>query len=155
MTQPILELQHVDRNFRVGRQHIIKVLQDVSLEVLPGEIICLVGKALGKRLRQNCRPVVRPGDAYEGQSVSKLKERISKASVPSRSSTRTPMSLNHSYCLQYLSFPLFRMGWRRAAARLASRSSLKTVDLTSVQDVIDNIPTSLAEPAPAGEHARC
>ena len=44
MSQPLVELRHVDRSFKQGRV-MIPVLKDINLTIAPNEIVCLVGES--------------------------------------------------------------------------------------------------------------
>ena len=72
MSQPILELKNVSSGY--GR---IKVLKDVSLQVFPGEVVCIIGaNGAGKSttLMTICNVVkADSGDIiYNGQRINKL-----------------------------------------------------------------------------------
>ena len=77
MIKPIIELRGVEREFPIGRQQVVKVLRDVSLEVIPGEILCLVGESgcgkttTGKILAGLLQPT-RGEVMFQGRPVTQL-----------------------------------------------------------------------------------
>ena len=153
MVEPILELRSVDRDFHVGRQT-INVLQDVSLEVVPDETICLVGESgcgkttTGKILTALLNPT-RGEVLFDGQPLSRLKPEELKAWRRTVQIIHQDpyASLNPIHTVySTLSFPLLRHGIvkGRIQAREAVSKLLERVDLTPVGDVIDKYPHQLS-----------
>lgn len=64
---PILSLQGVHKYFKAGRKT-IRVLQDVSLEVAEGEIVCLVGES-GCGKTTTGKIIAGAGCAHGGQGL--------------------------------------------------------------------------------------
>ncbi len=152
--EPILELRSVYRDFRIGRQQIVSALQDVSLEIVPNEILCLVGESgcgkttTGKTLAGLLNPT-RGEVLFGGRPVSQLTS--AELKVWRRSIQiihQDPYaSLNPVHTVyNTLSFPLFRHGVvkNQRQARQAVAELLETVDLTPAGDVIDKYPHQLS-----------
>lgn len=154
MVKPIIELRNIDRDFSAGRQQVVKVLRDVSLEVIPGEILCLVGESgcgkttTGKILAGLLRPS-RGEVMFQGQPVTRLSPEEQKTFRRSTQIIHQDpyASLNPAHTIyNTLSFPLFQHGLvkTRDQARARVADLLKLVDLTPVGDVIDKYPHQLS-----------
>jgi oligopeptide/dipeptide ABC transporter ATP-binding protein len=154
MVEPILELRSIQRDFRIGRHQTVRALQDISLEVIPNEILCLVGESgcgkttTGKILAGLLRPS--QGDVFFGGcAVSKLSgDEVLQFRRSVQIIHQDPYaSLNPVHTIySTLSFPLFRhkVTQNRTQARDAVAKLLETVDLTPVGDVIDKYPHQLS-----------
>ena len=44
MTTPIISLKNLTKEFEVKRQ-VVRAVDDVSLDIAPGEVVCLVGES--------------------------------------------------------------------------------------------------------------
>lgn len=153
MTEPTLELRHVDRDFKVGRR-IVKVLQDISLAVMPGEILCLVGESgCGKtttgKILAGLLPPSRGSVLFKGREVNTFKgEDFSRYRRAVQIIHQDPYaSLNPAQTVySVLKYPLFRHGFVRTRAQARARVAelLEEVDLTPVGDFIDKYPHQLS-----------
>src|SRR5512136_1691951 len=77
MPNPIIALEHVTRTFAVKRQT-IKAVDDVSLSIQEGEILCLVGESgCGKtttgKIITGVLPVSSGRILYQGRDISTLR----------------------------------------------------------------------------------
>lgn len=153
MTEPIIQLKHIHRNFKKEGET-IPVLQNVNLRVNPLEFLCLVGESgcgkttTGKILAGLLKPS--SGEVlFEGEDVTKLR---GKAYQRFRRSVQIIhqdpyASLNPSHTIySTLSFPLFRHNLVRNRSQARDRviELLETVDLTPAEDVIDKYPHELS-----------
>jgi len=154
MVEPILELRSIQRDFRIGRQQTVRALQDISLEVIPNEILCLVGESgcgkttTGKILAGLMNPT-QGSVFFGGRAVSKLsRDEIQQFRRSVQIIHQDPYaSLNPIHTVYgTLSFPLFRhrIAQNRTQARDHVAKLLETVDLTPVGDVIDKYPHQLS-----------
>lgn len=126
---PILSLQGVHKYFKAGRKT-IRVLQDVSLEVAEGEIVCLVGESgcgkttTGKIIAGLAAPTA--GKVFfEGRDVSQLRGEDFRAYRRAVQIVHQDpyASLNPTQTLyRMLSFPLFRHRLVRNALSARSRA---------------------------------
>lgn len=150
---PILSLQGVHKYFKAGRKT-IRVLQDVSLEVAEGEIVCLVGESgcgkttTGKIIAGLAAPTA--GKVFfEGRDVSQLRGEDFRAYRRAVQIVHQDpyASLNPTQTLyRMLSFPLFRHRLVRNGAQARARvlELLQLVDLTPPEDFIDKFPHQLS-----------
>ncbi len=153
MSQPLVELRHVDRTFKQGRST-IPVLQDVNLAVHPNEIVCLVGESgCGKTttgkimvglLSASSGEILlqgRPLDAYRGEERAVFRRSLQIVH-------QDPFaSLNPSHTIgQILSFPLKRHKMVSGRAELRHRiwELLTLVDLTPPGDIVNKFPHQLS-----------
>ena len=153
MKVPILELRHIDRDFRVGRR-VVRVLQDVSVAVIPDEIICLVGESgCGKtttgKIMAGLLPPSRGELLAHGRAVSKLSPHEFKAFRRSVQIVHQDpfASINPAHTVfNVLSYPLFRhkLVTNRRQARHRVAELLTAVDLTPPGDIIDKYPHQLS-----------
>ncbi len=150
---PLVELRHVDRTFKQGRQ-LISVLQDVNLTIAPNEILCLVGesgcgktttgKIIAGLLAQSAGEVLfqgRPLESYRGKDRAIMRRALQIVH-------QDPFaSLNPAHTIgQILSFPLkhHRMVSGRAELRRRIWELLTLVDLTPPGDVVNKYPHQLS-----------
>lgn len=150
---PLLSLQHIHKYFKAGR-NTIRVLQDISLDVGQGEIVCLVGESgcgkttTGKIIAGLIAPT--SGKVFfEGNDVSKLRGEAFRAYRRAVQIVHQDpyASLNPTHTLyRMLSFPLFRhrLVHSRAEARVRVLELLRLVDLTPPEDFIDKFPHQLS-----------
>lgn len=153
MSQPLVELRHVDRSFKQGRV-MIPVLQDINLTVAPNEILCLVGESgCGKTttgkiivglLSQSAGDVL-----YQGRPVGEFrgKERSAYRRALQIVHQDPFASLNSAHTIgQILSYPLKRHKMVHSRAELRRRiwELLTLVDLTPPGDVVNKFPHQLS-----------
>ncbi|MBK8136977.1 MAG: ABC transporter ATP-binding protein [Chloroflexi bacterium] len=151
---PLVELKHVDRSFMKDGQ-ILRVLQDVNIEVFPNETICIVGesgcgktttgKIIAGLLGQSGGQVLvegKPRESYtDRQEIARLRRTLQIVH-------QDPFaSLNPAHTVEkILSFPLLRH--RKVANRteLAARlvELMNLVDLTPAQDILSKYPHQLS-----------
>lgn len=153
MTTPILELAHVDKTV-IARRKEIKILQDVSLQVMPQEIVCLVGESgCGKTTTGKIMAGLLPASAgevrFEGKSVSGLQGADFKTYRRAVQIIHQDpyASLNPVHTVfRTLSFPLRRHGLATNDAQARERviKLLELVDLTPATDIIDKFPHQLS-----------
>jgi len=169
MTVPLLELQHVTKTFTIKastsddsslsglfrpRQQTIHVLDDVSLQVLPNQTLCIVGESgCGKTTTGKILTgLIKPNGGtflYDGQPVNTLRgDAYSAFRRAVQIVHQDPYaSLNPVHSIySTLSFPLFRHKLVRndAEARARVLELLETVDMTPAQDYIDKFPHQLS-----------
>ena len=80
MNQPLIEARQVRKHYRVGRGQTLRALDDVSLSVLPGESLGLVGESgCGKSTLGRCLLRLTTIDGgrilFEGRDIGRLGER--------------------------------------------------------------------------------
>ncbi|MDX2160814.1 MAG: ABC transporter ATP-binding protein [bacterium] len=153
MPAPLIELQHIHRTFKKDGKP-IRVLQDVSLDVQPGEILCLVGESgcgkttTGKIIAGLLEPS--SGDVlYQGQPSRTLRRSEQAAFRQAVQIVHQDpfASLNPAHTIgQILSFPLMRhkLVPDRAAMRRRVWELLTLVDLTPPGDVVNKFPHQLS-----------
>ncbi len=174
MTTPILELQHITKTFQVkasssdgkrngglnlsgafgARQQTIQVLDDVSLQVIPNQTLCIVGESgcgkttTGKILAGLLKPTA--GTLrYEGNDVSQLHgiDFTDYRRAVQIVHQDPYASLNPVHTVyRTLSFPLFRhkLVHNKDDAHARVLQILTTVDLTPATDYIDKFPHQLS-----------
>ena len=167
MSVPLLELQHVSKTYNIKassadgdgglfrpRQQTIHVLDDVSLQVMPNQTLCIVGESgcgkttTGKIMTGLIKP---DGGAflYEGQPVNSLRGAAYAAFRRAVQIVHQDpyASLNPVHSIySTLAFPLFRHKLVRndAEARARVIELLETVDMTPAADYIDKFPHQLS-----------
>ncbi|GAB4555751.1 MAG: ABC transporter ATP-binding protein [Anaerolineae bacterium] len=151
--QPIVQLKHVFRNFVKDRQK-IPVLQDISLDVQPNEILCLVGESgcgkttTGKIIAGLLPPTHgellvdgRPISSYRGKNHAVMRRQLQIVH-------QDPFaSLNPAHTIgDILSFPLKRHQMVASGAQLRRRiwELLTMVDLTPPGDIVNKYPHQLS-----------
>lgn len=153
MSNPLIELRHVYRSFEKDGDT-LPVLQDINLEIHPGEILCLVGES-GCGKTTTGKIIAGFLDASEGEIlVNGLERRTYKGqekSVLRRSMQivhQDPFaSLNPAHTIeQILSFPLRRHKMVRGRNELRRKiwELLTLVDLTPPGDIVNKFPHQLS-----------
>ncbi|MBI5961376.1 MAG: ABC transporter ATP-binding protein, partial [Chloroflexi bacterium] len=153
MSQPLVELRHVDRSFKQGRV-MISVLQDINLTIHPNEILCLVGESgCGKTTTGKIAAgllAVSAGEVLlQGRPLSDYRGRERAAARRSLQIVHQDpfASLNPSHTIgQILSYPLRRHHMVNGRAELRRRiwELLTLVDLTPPGDVVNKFPHQLS-----------
>ncbi len=153
MSVPIIELEHVTRTFTVKRQQ-IKAVDDVSLSINEGEIMCLVGESgCGKtttgKMIVGLLATTAGRILYAGQDISQLSPEARKRyRLGAQMIHQDPYaSLNPSQTVyQILSTPLRHHGFARndADARKRVRELMEMVDLTPPDDLLEKFPHQLS-----------
>lgn len=150
---PLIALRDVYRSFEKDRE-IVPVLQDINLEVYPGEVLCLVGesgcgktttgKIIAGLLQTSSGEMVvngQPLSAYRSKERAALRRSMQIVH-------QDPFaSLNPSQTIgQILSFPLRRHKMVNGRAELRRRvwELLDLVDLTPPGDVVNKYPHQLS-----------
>lgn len=153
MGTPSIELEHISRTFGSGDQRVTAV-DDVSLSIQPGEIVCLVGESgcgkttAGKIIAGLLKPTA--GHVlFEGQDIWSMdKDAFSRYRYAVQIIHQDPYaSLNPSHTVyKILSAPLLRHGLvsnrQQAEARIIEL--LEIVGLTPPEDLIDKYPHQLS-----------
>src|ERR671937_657159 len=153
MSAPLIELDHVSRRFSTPGG-VVKAVDDVSLAVMPGEVLCLVGESgCGKTTTgKMVTGLVRPSSGrvlFEGRDIWALPERAFKVYRKAVQIVHQDpyASLNPVHTVyQILSAPLFRHKLVRNRSQALARifELLQIVDLTPPQDVVDKYPHQLS-----------
>ena len=150
---PLIELRHVGRTFRVGNK-IVKAVDDVSLAIDEGEIVCLVGESgcgkttTGKMVAGLLKPT--SGSIwYAGRDLSHTPDaEYHKYRLAVQIVHQDPYaSLNPAHTvLDIISAPLLhhKLVVSRTAARDRARELLQIVDLTPPDDLLDKYPHQLS-----------
>ncbi len=149
----ILELDHVERTFKVGR-HTVRVLDDVSFKVYEGEVLCLVGESgCGKtttgKIAAGLLPPTGGEVRFRGHNVWNSDKDAFKAYRRAVQIIHQDpyASLNPTQRVStILTAPLLRHGIarnRREAKELAMEL-LRTVDLTPPEDFYNKYPHQLS-----------
>lgn len=153
MSQPILELKHIYRSFKRGRE-VIPVLQDISFAVNSLEFLCLVGESgCGKTTTGKIICDLLPPSAgaieFEGQNIAALRGadyRRYRRSV--QIIHQDPYaSLNPTHTVyEMLSYPLrtHGLGGGRRGVKQRVHELLELVDLSPVEDFIGKYPHQLS-----------
>ena len=153
MSEYLIEVRHLTRRFGKRRERVTAV-DDVSLGVREGEVLCLVGESgcgkttTGKMMAGLLKPT--EGQIlYQGQDVwAQDKEGFKKYRLGVQIIHQDPYaSLNPSHTVyKVLSAPLMRHGFakghRQAQERV--RELLEIVDLTPVEDFLTKYPHQLS-----------
>ncbi len=153
MTKPIITLENVTRTFMVKRQQ-IKAVDDVSLEIHEGEIMCLVGESgCGKTTTGKMIVGLLPPSggriAYLGRDIKHLDKTAYRTyRLGVQLIHQDPYaSLNPSQTIfQILSTPLLRHGFTKGEThtRQRVRDLMEMVDLTPPDDLLDKYPHQLS-----------
>ncbi len=153
MRNPLISLQSVTRTFRVKRQD-IKAVDDVSLDIAPGEVVCLVGESgcgkttTGKMIAGLLAPSA-GSVQFNGQDIHQLRGAdYKKYRLGVQMIHQDPYSsLNPAHTvLEILAAPLRHHGFTQgeAATRQRVRELLQTVNLTPPDDFIEKYPHQLS-----------
>ncbi len=153
MTNELIELDHVTRTFVVKRQ-VIKAVDDVSLILHEGEIMCLVGESgCGKTTTGKMMTGVLAASAgqicYRGQDIAKLRgDEYKKFRLGVQMIHQDPYaSLNPVHTVyDIIAAPLRHHGFTRgeASTQKRVRQLLELVDLTPPDDFLDKYPHQLS-----------
>jgi peptide/nickel transport system ATP-binding protein len=149
----LIELKNVTKHFGHGKERVTAV-DDVSLAIKQGEIICLVGESgCGKSTTGSMVAGLLP--VSEGQVLFQDQD-ITKMSKPDYRHYRHRVQIVHQdpYASlnpvqtieQIITNPLLRHGvaTTRKAARSQAGDLLKVVDLTPVEEILDKYPHQLS-----------
>ena len=153
MSQPILELKHVYRSFKRGRE-VIPVLQDINFAVNELEFLCLVGESgCGKtttgKIICDLLPPSSGAVEFEGQDIAQLRgadyRRFRRSVQIIHQDPYASLNPTHTVA-EMLSYPLRAHGLAggRGGARRRVNDLLDLVDLTPVEDFIDKYPHQLS-----------
>ncbi len=154
MDRPIIELNHVSRAFQVKRNTYIKAVDDVSLRVNEGEIVCLVGESgcgkttTGKMIVGLTRPT--SGDVlYMGRNIHELDSKEWKRfRLGVQMVHQDPYaSLNPAFTIyDTLAAPLRHHGFTNGDESTKKRviELLEMVDLTPAAEILDKYPHQLS-----------
>jgi len=149
----IIRLDHVTRTFQIKRQT-IKAVDDVSLTIREGEIVCLVGESgCGKtttgKMIVGALPTSSGTICYAGQEIAKLAQAdFKKYRLGVQMIHQDPYaSLNPAHTVyDIIAAPLAHHGFVKGetAARRRVRELLELVDLTPPDDFLDKFPHQLS-----------
>ena len=153
MTNPIIQLDHVTRTFEVKR-HMIKAVDDVSIAIGEGEIMCLVGESgCGKtttgKMIVGVLPVSTGQIAYRGKDIATLSgDDKKKYRLGVQMIHQDPYaSLNPVHTIsEIIAMPLRHHGFTKSEAETHKRvrELLEMVDLTPPDDFLDKYPHQLS-----------
>lgn len=151
---PLIQLKNVDRSFKKDGQE-LRVLQDVSLDVYPNEILCVVGES-GCGKTTTGKIIAGLLDHTRGDVLIDGKPRESYNSRQERARLRRTLqivhqdpfaSLNPAHTIaKILSFPLLRHRMVNNRAQLQARllELMNLVDLTPAADILSKYPHQLS-----------
>ncbi len=153
MSPPILELKHVYRSFKRGRE-VIPVLQDINFAVNSLEFLCLVGESgCGKTTTGKIICDLLPPSAgaieFEGKDIARLRgaeyRRFRRSVQIIHQDPYASLNPTHTVS-ETLSYPLLRHGLAggRRGVRQRVHELLDLVDLSPVEDFIDKYPHQLS-----------
>jgi peptide/nickel transport system ATP-binding protein len=152
-SEPLISLRNVTRTFRVKRQD-IKAVDGVSLDIAPGEVVCLVGESgcgkttTGKMIAGLLAPSA-GSVRFKGNDISQLRgDGYKDYRLGVQMVHQDPYSsLNPAHTVfAILSAPLRHHGLTKgdAATRQRVRELLQTVNLTPPDDYIEKYPHQLS-----------
>ena len=150
----LIELRRIGRSFRVGNNKVVKAVDDVSLSIREGEIVCLVGESgcgkttTGKMIAGLLKPTS-GRMLYQGMDLTEVKDAAyKKYRMAVQIVHQDPYaSLNPSHTvLDIISAPLLihNLVPSRSAARDRVIELLKIVDMTPPEDLLDKYPHQLS-----------
>lgn len=134
MSQPIIQIQHLNKTFGTG-EGAVHALEDINLEIQPGEIFGIIGlSGAGKSTLVRCMNLLeRPTSGsviVDGQDMTKLSTKeLNKARKSISMIFQSFNLLMQRNALDNICFPLELMGVSRAKAVEKARSLLKLVGL--------------------------
>ncbi len=153
MANPIIALDHVTRTFPVKRQT-VKAVDDVSLSIEEGEILCLVGESgCGKtttgKLITGVLPVSSGKILYQGQDIATLRGNDHKKYRLGVQMIHQDVyaSLNPTHTIyDIMAAPLRHHGFTQGETHTQKRvrDILEMVDLTPPDDFLDKYPHQLS-----------
>jgi oligopeptide/dipeptide ABC transporter ATP-binding protein len=149
----LIELRHVSRAFGKDNERVVAV-DDISLAIEPGEIVCLVGESgCGKsttgRIVAGLLPPTSGQILYLGQDIAQMdrSHRRDYRQAVQIVHQDPYASLNPTQTVrQILTAPLLHHGFaaNRAAANKRALELLQVVDLTPVAEILDKYPHQLS-----------
>lgn len=154
MEKTIIELNHVSRAFQVKRNTYIKAVDNVSLNLKEGEIVCLVGESgcgkttTGKMIVGLTRPT--SGEVlFMGKNINQLnQEEWKRFRLGVQMVHQDPYaSLNPSFTIyDTLAAPLRHHGFTNGDENTKKRviELLEMVDLTPAGEILDKYPHQLS-----------
>lgn len=154
MSTPLIAVENVSRRFNVKRDIFITAVNNVSLSINKGDIVCLVGESgcgkttVGKMIA-GLLPVSQGKILYNGQDIAQLKGKAFKAyRLAVQMVHQDPYaSLNPMQTIyEILSFPLQRHGFAKSEdeVRQRVRELLMLVDMTPPDDFLPKFPHHLS-----------
>ncbi len=153
MANPLINLSHVSRTFQVKRQ-VIKAVDDVSLSIREGEIMCLVGESgCGKTTTgKMIAGLLRPSSGaihYAGLDIAHLRGAdLKQYRLGVQMIHQDPYaSLNPAHTVyDIVAAPLRHHGFTSGDAGTVKRvrELLEMVDLTPAADFLDKFPHQLS-----------
>ncbi|MBM3128775.1 MAG: ABC transporter ATP-binding protein [Chloroflexi bacterium] len=153
MPTPIITLKHVSRTFRVKR-HLIKAVDDVSLSIGEGEIVCLVGESgcgkttTGKMIAGLLAPSAGTIEFCDQAINQMARAAFRKYRLGVQMVHQDPYaSLNPTQTIyDIIAAPLRHHKFTRAGAdtRARARELLTLVDMTPPDDFLDKFPHQLS-----------
>lgn len=153
MASPLITLNHVSRTFQVKRQ-VIRAVDDLSLSIREGEIMCLVGESgCGKTTTGKMIAGVVPTSSgqilYRGQNIADLRGADYRSyRLGVQMIHQDPYaSLNPAHTVfDTVSLPLEHHGFARGRPQILKRvrELLELVDLTPPDDFLDKYPHQLS-----------
>ncbi|NOZ29759.1 MAG: ABC transporter ATP-binding protein [Chloroflexi bacterium] len=153
MPEALIELDHLSRTFGRGKQRVTAV-DDVSLSISEGEIVCLVGESgCGKTTTgRMVAGLLQPSAGrilFKGQDIWRLGREVFRDYRRSVQIIHQDpyASLNPAHTIyRILSAPLFRHGQasNHRQARERVRELMEIVDLTPPDDFLDKYPHQLS-----------
>ncbi len=153
MPEALIELDHLSRTFGRGKQRVTAV-DDVSLSISEGEIVCLVGESgCGKTTTgRMVAGLLQPSAGrilFKGQDIWRLGRDVFRDYRRSVQIIHQDpyASLNPAHTIyRILSAPLFRHGQasNHRQARERVRELMEIVDLTPPDDFLDKYPHQLS-----------
>ncbi|TMC49311.1 MAG: ABC transporter ATP-binding protein, partial [Chloroflexi bacterium] len=151
--RPLVELVNVTREFEQSGKA-VKAVDDISLTVAEGEVVCLVGESgcgkttTGRMVAGLIKPTA--GEVrFDGRDIWHMPhEHFMKYRLAVQLIHQDPYaSLNPAHTIQQiLSAPLLHHGFARnsSGARTRVRELLRMVDLTPPDDYLDKYPHQLS-----------
>jgi len=154
MTVPLIQMENVSRRFQVKRDQYITAVNDVSLTVDEGEILCLVGesgcgKTTAGKMIAGLLATSEGRVFYKGQDIAQLKGQAFKDyRLAVQMVHQDPYaSLNPSHTIyETISFPLKRHNLAQGdeAIQQRARKLLTMVDITPPDDFLNKFPHQLS-----------
>ena len=97
MTEPLLKVRNLDVSVRDKKGHEFKIVDDISFDVQPGEVIALIGESgSGKTtISLGCMGYTRPGCHITGGSVELGGTRVLEQSL---AASAGPARQGHHLC---------------------------------------------------------
>lgn len=149
----IIQLKNVSRVFEVKRQT-IKAVDDVSLSIQEGEVVCLVGESgCGKtttgKMIAGALPPSSGAIYFRGQDIATLKnDAFKQYRLGAQMIHQDPYaSLNPAHTIyEIIAAPLLHHGFTKGEAqtRARARELLRMVDMTPPDDFLEKYPHQLS-----------